>query len=92
MVGSFKCDFLIGLKVFVDILEGRGWRDWFENTEAQSMCLVRLMVWILPNNNYLNAGDGRHFKGIEDIFFFGVDLSHNENTFLPDSYSSLTNL
>ena len=71
-------------EVFVHIFERRRRRNWLENTEAEAMGLVGLMIGILSDDDNLDTGDGSGSEGIEDVFHFGVDLNEKEITFLPD--------
>ena len=79
-------------EIFVHIFERRRWGNWLENTEAESMSLIGLMIGVLSNNNNFDTGNRGGSEGIEDIFLFGVDLSEEDLTFLPDSYYALTYL
>ena len=79
-----------GDKIFVYVFERRRRGNRFENTEAESMGLVGLMIGILSDDDNFDVFDGGCFEGIEDIFHFGVDLYHDIFTFFPDSYSALT--
>lgn len=91
-MGRSLLDEFVADKVFVDVFKGRGRRHWFEDTEAESMSLVRLVIGVLANNDHFYVGDRGLSEGIEDIFHLGVNLNSIPITFFPDSYSSLTYL
>lgn len=92
VLGHSELDVLIAAEVLVDVLERGRRRHWFEHTEAKSMSLPGLVVRVLADDDHLDASDGRHLKGVEDVLLLRVDLNSRMLTFLPDSYSALTNL
>ena len=54
-------------EIFVHIFERRRWGNWLENTEAESMSLIGLMIGVLSNNDNFDTGNRGGSEGIEDI-------------------------
>lgn len=77
MGGRLEADFLVGKQVLIDVLQRRRWRDWLENAEAKSMCLVGLMIGILSDDDNLDVVDGGDFERVENVLLLGVNL-HGE--------------
>ena len=89
VLGHRELDLLVAAQVLVDVLERGRRRHWLEHAEAEPVRLAGLVVGILPDDDDLDGGDGRHLEGVEDVLLLGVDLRGILLTFLPDSYSAL---
>lgn len=92
MLGHSELDVLVAAEVLVDVLERGRRRHWFEHAEAKSMSLPGLVVGVLADDDHLDACDWRHLKCVEDVLLLRINLNSRLLTFLPDSYSALTNL
>lgn len=75
--GRLEADFLVGKQVLIDVFQRRRGRDWLENAEAKSMCLVGLMIGILSDDDDLDVVDGGDLERVENVLLLGVNL-HGE--------------